>query len=378
MYRKHNSLVEIHHHAALPEVRERVAALLKESRQPPWPESMRNVLQAACEELLGLRLPQDGHPPFTLQSYVLEEMSRLTDAELPRYLFYRYRYETYPQRRILDHFPPCLQIEPASTCNYRCVFCYQIDPEFTRKSGGHMGTMSLELFKEVIDQAVGRCEAVTLASRGEPLICPRIEEMVRYAGGKFLAMKLNTNAWFLDDAKSHAILDAGFNTVVFSADAASEPTYSHLRVGGRLDRVVENIKHFREIQRKRYPQSRTITRVAGVQVPGTPGLDQMQSFWGELVDQVAFVEYNPWENVYERPLSDISVPCSDLWRRLFVWWDGTVNPCDVDYRSTLAVGNVTAHSLEDLWQSDSYQVLRRRHLVEQRSVCSPCNRCMVI
>ena len=105
-----------------------------------------------------------------------------------------------------------------------------------------MGTMSLGLFKSLIDEAAGNCEAISLASRGEPLICPDIEKMLAYAEGKFLALKLNTNAWFLDEAKCHAILQAGVNTVVFSAESASEPNYSRLRVGGKLERVVKNIK----------------------------------------------------------------------------------------------------------------------------------------
>ena len=105
-----------------------------------------------------------------------------------------------------------------------------------------MGMMSLDLFKRLIDQAEGNCEAVTLASRGEPLICPDIEEMLVYTAGKFLALKLNTNAWFLDESKCHSILQSGVNTLVFSADAASEPAYSKLRVNGNLDHVYKNIK----------------------------------------------------------------------------------------------------------------------------------------
>ena len=100
-----------------------------------------------------------------------------------------------------------------------------------------MGIMSLDLFKRVIDEAQGKCEAVTLASRGEPLICPDFGPMIKYAGGKFLALKLNTNAWFLNEKLCYAILEAGVNTVVFSADAASEPTYSRLRVNGNLEKV---------------------------------------------------------------------------------------------------------------------------------------------
>ena len=334
-------------------------------------------MRRACDELLG-EGGGDAGPRFTLQSYVVEEIARLADAELPRYLFYRYRYEIYPQRKILDDFPPCLQIEPTSVCNYRCVFCYQRDREFTKKANGYMGMMSLDLFRRVVDETAGRCEAVTLASRGEPLACPDIKAMLAYAAGKFLALKLNTNASLLDEANCHAILSAEPNTVVFSADAASEPAYSKLRVGGKLDRVLKNIELFDDIRARHYPRSRTISRVSGVKVPGTPELDQMERFWGGLVDQVAFVKYNPWEDTYEQPVNEVAIACSDLWRRMFVWWDGTVNPCDVDYKSTLAVGNAVEGRLGDLWRSDAYESLRARHSGGERSACFPCNRCTVV
>jgi len=377
-YKKQDSFTGIRHHGRVPEVLTRIRTVYASLAQSGLSVYQQAMVREACEELLGLSPAHGDGPLFVLQTYVIEEIDRLPDAALPCYLFYRYRYETFPQRKILDDFPPCLQVEPTSVCNYRCVFCYQIDEDFTKKSSGHMGMMTLETFKRIVDEAAGKCEAITLASRGEPLICPKIDEMLAYATGKFLALKMNTNAWFLDEAKCHAILQSNMNTLVFSADAASEPAYSQFRVGGSLDRVLKNVKRFREIQIKHYPQSRTITRVSGVQVPGTPDLNQMEKFWGELVDQVAFVKYNPWENTYEQPVNEITTACSDLWRRMFVWWDGIVNPCDVDYKSTMAVGKATERGLGDLWKSDSYRQLRERHLEKQRSQCSPCNRCTVI
>lgn len=378
IYQKHNSFVGIRHQNLLADVSARVQGVQEKLAETELTQYAKTVVSAACEELLGKAGERVDGRPFTLHSYVIEEISRLTDAELPRYLFYRYRYETFPDRKILDDFPPCLQIEPTSICNYRCAFCYQTDKHFTEKSNGHMGVMSLDMFKGLIDQAVSHCEAVTLSSRGEPLICPEIKEMLAYASGKFLALKMNTNGWFLDEEKCHAILQADMNTLVFSADAVSEPVYSRLRVGGKLERVHKNIQLFRDIRTKYYPTSRTITRVAGVKVQGTPDLDQMERFWGALVDQVAFVKYNPWENVYRRPVNGMTTPCSDLWRRMFVWFDGTVNPCDVDYKSTLAVGNAGERCLSGLWRSDGYSQLREQHLAKHRPECFPCNRCAVV
>lgn len=378
VYQKDDSFVEIRQNDPDREaVYARIRGLRRRLEDHQLPDYQSQIARQACDGILGGPW-SDAESRFALQDYVIQEIIRLPDKDLPRYLFYRHRYEMFPRQKVLDDFPPCLQVEPASICNYRCVFCYQTDKEFTNPQNGHMGMMSLDLFQRVIDQAEGKCEAVTLASRGEPLINRHIEEMLAYASGKFLALKINTNAWFLDERKSHAILQADVNSLVFSADAASEPLYSQLRVGGKLEKVVANIRQFQEIRARHYPDSKTITRVSGVKFCDDQVLDDMQDFWGDLVDQVAFVKYNPWENIYQRPLNSITTSCSDLWRRMFVWFDGAVNPCDVDYKSTLAVGNADEECLSDIWRGEKYSALRAAHLARWRGTVSPCNRCTFV
>ena len=51
--------------------------------------------------------------------------------------------------------------------------------------------MTLNLFKQIIDQAEGNIEFLSLASRGEPMICKDIIPMLEYTRGKFLNLKLN-------------------------------------------------------------------------------------------------------------------------------------------------------------------------------------------
>ena len=64
---------------------------------------------------------------FSLKSNVVAEINTIADADLPRYIVHRYRYEIFPQTKTIDNFPPYLQIEPTSICNYRCVFCFETD-----------------------------------------------------------------------------------------------------------------------------------------------------------------------------------------------------------------------------------------------------------
>ena len=68
-----------------------------------------------------------------------------------------------------------------------------------------MGHMKLEMFKLIVDQAENNIEFISLASRGEPLLAPVIEKMWEYTRGKFLSLKINTNASVLTEKKCHAI-----------------------------------------------------------------------------------------------------------------------------------------------------------------------------
>ena len=96
--------------------------------------------------------------------------------------------------------------------------------------------------------------------------------------------------------------------MVFSADAADEDQYSAMRVGGSLKKTLDNIKLFRDIKEKYYSESRTITRVSGVKISNEQSIKKMENFWGNFVDQVAFVDYNPWENTYAQKPTGINTP----------------------------------------------------------------------
>lgn len=152
---------------------------------------------------------------FKITSFIAEEMYTYSDQEILRFFYHRYRYDVYPSEKLLDEYPPYLQIEPSSLCNYRCVFCYQTDTEFFKKSRSVMGFMSFEFFCQIIDEISGHVEFLSLASRGEPMMAKDITKILNYAKGKFLNLKVNTNASLLTEEKIHALLSGGVKTVVF-------------------------------------------------------------------------------------------------------------------------------------------------------------------
>ncbi len=93
--------------------------------------NQKKILEKVKKDLSGKKTNDDIR--FSLSKHVIEEIKTLEDQEIPLYLVHRYRYEIYPQLNILDNYPPYLQIEPSSICNFRCVFCFETDTSFTDK-----------------------------------------------------------------------------------------------------------------------------------------------------------------------------------------------------------------------------------------------------
>ena len=77
-----------------------------------------------------------------------------------------------------------------------------------------MGKMSLDTYKETIDQCYGNVEFISLASE-RTIINPLIDKMLEYSSGKFLNLKINTNASLLNEKKIHAILRNDVRTLFF-------------------------------------------------------------------------------------------------------------------------------------------------------------------
>ena len=139
----------------------------------------------------------------------------------------------------MGKYPPCVQIEPTSVCNYRCVMCYQADKTFSAKSKTY-GNMDIDIFKKIIDELEGNVEAITFASRGEPTLNKDFTKMLKYCENKFLGLKMNTNASLLNEKMIHEILSSDLQTIVFSIDAKDKES-EKIRINGKFDKIIKNL-----------------------------------------------------------------------------------------------------------------------------------------
>lgn len=290
------------------------------------------------------------------------------------YIIFRYKFRIYPEKNILTDFPLYLLIEPTSICNLRCKMCFQTDKFFSDKN--NMGFIDFDFYKDLIDQAVvGGTKALTMASRGEPLLNKKFPEMLDYAGGKFFELKVNTNAMLMDEKMSHKLLENDITDLVFSIDSADKEQYESMRVGAKFETVLKNIDNFNRIRERYYPNSKTVTRISGVKCSSEQDMERFTSFWSKYVDEVAYVNCVNRKDSYNNAKTELKTSCKLLWSRMYIWWDGVCNPCDFDYRSNLGIGNAKEKSLKEIWLGDRLQQVRASHLEGNRDINHPCNVC---
>ena len=295
------------------------------------------------------------------------------------YLIFRYKFYIVGKKKINLGFPPYLLIEPVSTCNLRCPFCFQIDKSFTRKP--YMGVIDFEFFKKIVDEAndigVG---AVTLASRGEPTMHKKYTEMLEYLSKKenIFEIKTNTNGTFLSEKICHAIFKYNVSQVIISSDHYIKKDYQRLRLGSNVEKVVENVDRLYEIRKKFYPDSITEIRISGIDNDRNLDRKKFKNFWIKRSDHVtASYPLERWDTYNNKPHDKITDACENLWDRMYVWFDGKTNPCDADYKSYLNYGDAKKNSLKKIWNDKIIEKTRRMHLAKERNKIVPCDRCGV-
>ncbi len=310
-----------------------------------------------------------------MEMYILNNIEN--KSKIIKYLLFRYKFHLAGEKKINFGYPPYLLIEPVSSCNLKCPFCFQTDKSFTRKP--YMGVIDLDFFKNIVDQAdkLGT-GAVTLASRGEPTMHKNFVEMLDYIGEKknIFEVKTNTNGTRLNEKICHAIFRNKINLIVISSDHYIKKDYERLRLGSNFEKVVENVDRLFNIRKEFYPDSKTEIRISGIDNERNLDREKFKQFWIKRADHVsAGYPLERWDTYANEVHNDINDPCEFLWDRMYVWFDGKVNPCDADYKSYLSFGNAKEYSIEDLWNNKHVDKIRNDHLNNNRCKINPCDRC---
>jgi MoaA/NifB/PqqE/SkfB family radical SAM enzyme len=138
-----------------------------------------------------------------------------------------------------------LQLEPVNRCNYRCALCRTHRSDWVPRRA--------ILFEEacrLIEPIAEQLTVLTLyGTRGEPLLHPRLEDIVAYTKARTAAKtRISTNGSLVSETRARRLLDAGLDLIIFAVDGLTQQTYAAYRQGGRLQTVVANLRRLCELK----------------------------------------------------------------------------------------------------------------------------------
>ena len=88
-------------------------------------------------------------------------------------------------------------------------------------------------------------------------------------------------------------------------------------------------------------------------------IEQYSKFWGEIVDEVAYIDLK--NEVRRIPVGKSDWACPQLWQRMTISWDGNIMPCVNDHFGKMCLGRIPEIGIEDAWKSEKLKNMRELH-----------------
>ncbi len=145
--------------------------------------------------------------------------------------------------RYVGSKPSVIVLEVTTNCNLSCLHC------FRRGMRDKPVNMDYEVFKELIREVRGwgGVDRITFTGWGEPTVHPLILDMISNAKSVAREIHLSTNgvglAELIDD-----LIRLGVDHLYVSIDSPDINTYSRVRIGASLTKVLEGLERLKEVK----------------------------------------------------------------------------------------------------------------------------------
>lgn len=276
-------------------------------------------------------------------------------------------------------------------CNFKCKYCIQsAESDVPEKKLLVKKFLDWDTFIKIAESAKRfphKIKTVLFSSIGEPLLNPRLPDMIRYLNEIDLAdaYEIVTNASLLTPELGKKLVDAGLTRLCISLQGITSEKYREI-CGADIDYLIfyENIKKFYE-----YSRGRCKLHIKTVDLALDEGEDKLfMEMYGSICDTIFIdkvapvfkgVDYegivldteNYTENAYREHMG---VCCSPIFYTLYTLADGRIVPC-CDHPQPLIYGHIDDMSLVDVWNSQKRKDFLIQHLEHHRCDNEICKQC---
>jgi len=275
--------------------------------------------------------------------------------------------------------PFTVLFEPASVCNFKCICCFQNDPEFH----DHLpkGLMKFEDFMKIADDLAewegGRLKVVRIIGFGEPLLNRETPRMVKYLKTLDIAdrIEITTNASLMTPAVSQRLIESGLDYIRCSIYAVDQKRHEHLTQNRiRIEKIESNIatlKKMREAARSYDPF---------IYVKMLESRDVLENAlflekYSVIADEAALEKPHQWLSNTARPDGRVRSVCPQPFKMLSIHFNGDVILCDPDWKGNTCIGNALSDNISTLWGGDNIRKFWRMQLENRRRENKSCRHC---
>jgi MoaA/NifB/PqqE/SkfB family radical SAM enzyme len=279
-------------------------------------------------------------------------------------------------------FPKRIQIEVTNVCNARCAMCPLKD---MKRATGYI---DIGLFKKIIDESSGhKLRRLILHIMGEPLLHPRIFEMIEYIKKKNpdQLVEFSTNASLLTEEMGGKLIASGLDILNLSVDAIKKETYEKIRVGLNFETTMKNIYNFLDLL-DRNQNSKLLAKIQLIKMPENEAeWDEFKEKWQEFARGKKYIdlyikEMKDWGGYLKKEKKinsgfGLKICCVSPFDSLDIFWNGDVSFCCLDYDGKLVIGNVKEKSLQEIWHNEKINQIRKRFIKNDYKGIPLCSTC---
>lgn len=264
-------------------------------------------------------------------------------------------------REVVASYPISATIEPVNMCNLRCPYC--VTGNGTSDMAGKI--LSLDTFREIVDELCSYLYLISLFLSGEPFLNPALPQMIRYAGERRIACLVHSNLnCVLDGPRAEELVKSGLSYLSVSADGASQQTYERYRRGGNLSVVLRNIDLINEAKTKLHSRSPVLIwqyllfRYNEHELSAALHMAKTR----QMKFRIIAAQCPPQERTSRRaqghPFQQ-NRRCSLPWTTFHVASSSLLLPCCQAYSQRFALGTLDIKNLRAMWNSSNCQEIRR-------------------
>jgi len=260
--------------------------------------------------------------------------------------------------------PTRLYIEPTNACNRNCKYCAR------RSMTREISFLSFSAFKKIVKD-LPRGLHISMLGNGEPMLNPKIYDMIKYATDRGFITAIITNGTALTEENSRKLIESGINRVQISFDSVVKSvfndSYNFPTDNLGFEKSFKKIIDFIFIARKEYKKESPFITIAVVMTKEVKSINSInKKFWekmpidnyfegGLLTLQSDSALYKPKDLTKENEWKI----CANPFTSLKINSDGTVNPCIQDFSSKYIVGNTNEKPLREIYNSKEAIDLRK-------------------